>query len=182
MEIEHTKTITARNTSREAPSSATRGRPLPSQSRADPWKHGKVIRFYEDITNFVITDVKLENPSVQDNDEIMYDCFFTHASSRKGACPYLFSGSTRNMSYTALNFVLRTYWDVADPDASGDQPIVEKVMYTPLQLENESETFVEKLGYLSGSFVFLHDQLLVFVKTIDTKLEEIFVGGEEGEA
>ncbi len=86
-EVAHNKALTSQRTNRDPPSSATRGPKVPTTSRADDFKNGKVIRLYEDLTNLLVINVKHEqNGSYADaGEEFVYNIIFTHASSGKGS-------------------------------------------------------------------------------------------------
>lgn len=60
-----------------------------------------------------------------------------------------------------------------------DEEPVEKVAYTPLQLDKEQAGFAERLSFFSEPFTFRRAQLDVFRKNITNALKRAF--GEEGE-
>lgn len=78
-------------------------------------------------------------------------------------------------SPTGLTFTLRFYHDLAIPEhertpadenvTSMDQ-LVESIKYTPLELDKESDEFVEKLKFLGDAFIFGQEQLALFLKTM----------------
>jgi hypothetical protein len=77
--------------------------------------------------------------------------------------------------FAGLTFTLRFYHDLIIPEAqrtpadehvtSPDQ-LVRSIKYTPLQLDKESEDFIEKLRFLGEAFTFGSDQLALFLKTM----------------
>ena len=83
-EIDNTKAIMSRTNNREPPSSATKNKPnvLPKQ---DP-KHGLIVRLYEDLTNFLVMNIKVEAGKVSGNtkgpDEMVYKCVYTAEGGR----------------------------------------------------------------------------------------------------
>jgi hypothetical protein len=91
---------------------------------------------------------------------------------------------------TGLTFTLRFYHDLIIPEdertpedeyvTSPDQ-LVQSIKYTPLELDKESEEFVEKLRFLGEGFIFGQDQLALFLKTMYDTLSGAVQDDEEGE-
>lgn len=46
----------------------------------------------------------------------------------------------------------------------------QKVQFQPVDLDKESDEFVAQLDFFRGPFVFVYEQLFVFLKTIAEKL------------
>lgn len=61
--------------------------------------------------------------------------------------------------------------DEAEPITNQNQ-LVKSMRFTPLNLDKETPDFVEKLGYLTTSFVFERDQLPLFLRSVEAKLAE----------
>jgi len=90
----------------------------------------------------------------------------------------------------SLTFTLRFYYDLAAP---GDQrtpadehvtspnQLFESIKYTPLELDKESEEFVEKLRFLGEAFTFGRNQLALFFKTMYDTLSGTVEDDEEEE-
>lgn len=88
-------------------------------------------------------------------------------------CCHLLSSS--HIPPTGLTFSLRFYHDLAIPEnertladehvTSPDQ-LLQSIKYTPLELDKESDEFVERLRFLGESFTFGRDQLALFLKTM----------------
>lgn len=61
-----------------------------------------------------------------------------------------------------------------DPDADPNTPLKDqlqaKVQYQPKDLEKEAQDFVEGLDFFKDPFIFAHDQLYVFLKTLTEKV------------
>lgn len=57
---------------------------------------------------------------------------------------------------------------------------VDKVIYSPLLLERESEEFVKQLGFLGSPFVFSKEQMCVFTSTLLKYLEGESEDNESG--
>jgi len=50
--------------------------------------------------------------------------------------------------------------------------LVDSVHYAPLNLENESDEFIDSLGFLSKPFTFERDQLSLFARTLHDFMSE----------
>jgi hypothetical protein len=59
------------------PPSVFRGRP----AGADDPKHAEVIRFYEDLTNFLVCNMKLQRGKYFDLDEWILSCVYTYSDA-----------------------------------------------------------------------------------------------------
>ena len=91
---------------------------------------------------------------------------------------------------TGLTFTLRFHHDLIIPEdertpedehvTSPDQ-LVQSIKYTPLELDKESEEFVEKLRFLGEGFIFGQDQLALFLKTMYDTLSGAVQDDEEEE-
>lgn len=81
------------------------------------------------------------------------------------------------MTSAGLNFTLKFFQEqeVAEGEnlSSTQQngPIVEKVIYTPHMLEQETPEFVAQLDFLASPFTFQKAQMSVFTKTLTSYLE-----------
>ncbi|KAF9469281.1 hypothetical protein BDZ94DRAFT_1151884, partial [Collybia nuda] len=115
----------------------------------DP-KHGEVIKFYEDLTNLLITNVKPQTSMSED--EWILSCIFTFVDTEDAS----------NDIRKSLNFTLRT----CDEPAAGSEESVKSIHYVPLELDKEPEEYVTDLGFLGLPFTFPRDQLPLFLRTI----------------
>lgn len=89
-----------------------------------------------------------------------------------------------------LTFTLRFYHDLAIPEdertpadenvTSMDQ-LIQNIKYTPLELDKESDEFVEKLKFLGDAFIFGHEQLALFFKTMYDTLSGALQDDDENE-
>lgn len=59
----------------------TRG-PNPVLGADDP-KHAQLVSFYEDVTNLLITDIKVQEPKYLDLEGWIMTCIYTHTASRR---------------------------------------------------------------------------------------------------
>lgn len=64
--------------SRTAPP-ASRGRGLNGVLGSDDPKHSELVRFYEDVTNLLVTDIKIQEPKYFELDEWSLTCIYTYA-------------------------------------------------------------------------------------------------------
>ncbi|KAF8590050.1 hypothetical protein K439DRAFT_1382683 [Ramaria rubella] len=151
-EIENTKALGSRN----VPSSASKQ----NSKSADP-KIAMVIRLYEELTGILITSVKYE-PGMYKEESAVYTCVQT---------------TTNNKS---LNFTLKFFQEIVeDTPSNSKEQVVDKVIYTPQLLDQESEEFVAQLDFLAGPFTFQKAQMNVFTKTLTSYLEGDSEGDEQ---
>jgi len=172
-EIERSKGLVAK--SLRNPPSALRSRP----GGADDPKHAEVIRFYEDLTNLLVCNMRLQKGRYFNLDDWILSCIYTYtdtdddtpSASRKSEFmnPLLISHADFGANLlTGLSFTLRCCHEPADasqPLESPDQ-LVPSVNYIPLELDKEPPDYVEKLGFLGAPFTFGRDQLPLFLRTM----------------
>ncbi|KAF8965292.1 hypothetical protein BDZ97DRAFT_1918430 [Flammula alnicola] len=123
----------------------------------DP-KYAEVLKFYEDLSNVIVPNIKVLPGRYLHMDEWLLSCCYTHKDVMdKTAIP------------KSLYFSLRLCHDlkagVTEPVERQDQ-LVESVHYIPKELDKESPEFVESLGFLSDTFTFERDQLSLFLRTL----------------
>ena len=89
---------------------------------------------------------------------------------------------------TGLQFNIRSMWmrkTATDPEdktpPSSRDELEAKCQYWPLNLENETAEFRERLDFFRESFIFSRDQMSVFMKTLGERLAAT-QGEEEEEA
>lgn len=138
-------------------------------SASDPLQ-SEVVRFYEDLTNVLVTKVTLEPlryPQWPDLKVYTFNCTYTCISEEK----------TEGTVNPSIQFNLRTHWlrrDAKDPDdpipPSSRDELQAKCQYWPLNLDKETELFRERLDFFSDSFIFARDQMSVFFKTLGERL------------
>ncbi|KAI0820222.1 hypothetical protein BC628DRAFT_1331039 [Trametes gibbosa] len=164
-EIERSKSLAAR----PPPSASSRQqKPSPNEAQNTP-----VIRLYEDMTNILITSVKLEKSlEFPDLDEDILTCIYTYQNAEE------------HITFS-LNFTLRNTYDRpegADPGAelSRDQ-LVLKVKYEPKDLDKENPDLVGRLGFFKDPFMFARDQMTVFLKTLTDNVAGVFEPEPEGD-
>ncbi|KAF9532149.1 hypothetical protein CPB83DRAFT_847298 [Crepidotus variabilis] len=157
LEIERSKQLLAKSNQRP-PDSAQR--PLPGRTGAsnDSPQIRELTKFYEDLTNMVVLNVKAQKSNHFDLDDWMLSCMYTYSDV-----------VNLNAIPKALNFSLRLCQDPisgleGEPKSVDD--LVDSVHFKPLQLENESQEFVDSLGFLNTPFTFERSQLSLFLRTL----------------
>ena len=184
-EIERSKELAAKSS--RNPPSALRGRP----AGADDPKHAAVIRFYEDLTNLLVCNIKLQRGRYFGLDEWLLSCVFTYTdtdndtpSTQKSEFMHSVLLRVNVMHLLAgLNFTLRCYHEIADPlePVESHEQLVPSINYIPLELNKEPLDFVEKLGFLGAPFTFGRDQLPLFLRTLHTNMGDATKGDGEDE-
>ncbi|KAJ3506150.1 hypothetical protein NLJ89_g7022 [Agrocybe chaxingu] len=167
LEVERANALAAKAQQRPPPTAARprAGGILPSSE--DP-KIGEVVRFYEDLTNLLVPNMKLQPGKHLGLDEWSLNCLYTHRDV-----------ANKDVPTKSLNFTLRLCHDIrsgeSEPITSKDQ-LVESVHYTPHELEKETEEFREALKFLKDTFTFERDQLSLFLRTLHD-----YMSGEGGD-
>ncbi|OSD08335.1 hypothetical protein PYCCODRAFT_1356535 [Trametes coccinea BRFM310] len=173
-EIERSKSLAARA---PAPTAVARQHaPAPNEPRNTP-----VIRLYEDMTNILVTGVKIDkSPDFPQLDEEILSCIFTYNyqtpdSEDAAFCELL----------PPLNFSLRNVYELppgAQPGVSLPRDkLILKVKYEPRDLDKESPDIVERLAFFKDPFMFARDQMTVFLKTLTDTVSGIFEPEGEGD-
>ncbi|KAI9061472.1 hypothetical protein FKP32DRAFT_1528295, partial [Trametes sanguinea] len=153
-EIERSKSLAARA---PAPTTAARPhQPAPNEPRNTP-----VIRLYEDMTNILVTGVKIDkSPDFPQIDEEILACIFT----------YNYQTPDLNDAAFSLNFSLRNVYELPEGVKPGTSlprdRLILKVKYEPRDLDKESPDVVERLSFFKDPFMFARDQMTVFLKTL----------------
>ncbi|KAJ7219455.1 hypothetical protein GGX14DRAFT_592259 [Mycena pura] len=141
--------------SRNAPVSRGRG-PHALLGSDDP-KHSELVRFYEDVTNLLVTDIKVQEPKHFNLDEWNLTCVYTYTDK---------SGSEETKR--SLGFLLRFTYDLIDDESpvASEKDLEKCAQYTPLNLDKESSEFVEALQFLNDCFKFPRRQLPLFFTSL----------------
>lgn len=203
-EIERSKSLL----SRSQPGSAPRSHPRPGGGGgvifgADEPKNTAVIKFYEDLTNLLVPGLRFEPGKYLGLDETCFTCIYTHMdlhsedaepgldkSMYSFKCAWLpFLLNSVVMMIIGLTFTLRFYYDINIPEdqrSPGDEHVtspdqlIQRIKYTPLELDKESDEFVRKLQFLGEAFTFGRDQLALFLKTMYDTLSGALTDEEGG--
>jgi hypothetical protein len=157
----------------------------------DP-KRLEVLKFYEDVTNVLVTHVKIAPSNFLDLEEWHLTCVFTFEqppytqdSIKQSKCGHQNTFVTVIYRYSlGLNFNLRFCYEMAphetEPIQSIDQ-LKKSVRFTPVGLEHEPEDFRKALGYLAKPFTFERTQLPLFIRSLYEAVEKAVTGEEEEE-
>ncbi|KAI0780413.1 hypothetical protein BD413DRAFT_1576 [Trametes elegans] len=153
-EIERSKALLAK----APPPAVARHHVAPSDIRNAP-----VIKLYEDLTNILVTTVKIDqNPE------------FTHIDEEILACIYTYRTETKEFS---LYFTLRNVYerppDKPLPPRPTKEDLLHKVKYEPRDLGMVQPEIADNLSFFKEPFMFAHDQMTVFLKTLTDTLSTI---------
>ncbi|KAJ3770765.1 hypothetical protein FB446DRAFT_742956 [Lentinula raphanica] len=128
----------------------------------------QLVRLYEDTTNLLVTRLKPQPSEYLNLDDWAATCIFTYTSSN----------DARKHN---LNFVLTCRWEKIDSE--NDAPVMSKnelqemMYYEPMELDKESEEFVNRLQHMGTAFSFTRDQLALFLRTLYNTLDEALHDG-----
>ncbi|KAJ3854624.1 hypothetical protein EV368DRAFT_80428 [Lentinula lateritia] len=130
----------------------------------------QLVRLYEDSTNLLIVGLKPQRSQHLNFDDWTATCVFTYVSSH-------------DAKRHSLNFMLICRWERIDLE--DDTPVKSKnqlhemMYYEPLELDKESEEFIERLQHMGTAFSFTRDQLALFLRTLYNTLDEALHAGPE---
>jgi hypothetical protein len=197
-EIERSKELLAR--------AAPKGTPSNPRSHArrpfgtDDPKMTEVIKFYEDMSNLLVTNVKFENVPGSEEPEILFHCIYTYfemtrraddiEGERIGEKSQIFSQTSyrvclpSHFSPIGIVFTMRIFNGFGGPNgepASEDDFIHRRIRYTPLHLDKEPEAFVKGLEYMGDSFTFPSSQQGLFLNSLREKIRDIVKDASESE-
>ncbi|KIJ10501.1 hypothetical protein PAXINDRAFT_119493 [Paxillus involutus ATCC 200175] len=172
-EIERSKELLAR--------AAPKGTPSNPRSHArrpfgtDDPKMTEVIKFYEDMSNLLVTNVKFENVPGSEEPEILFHCIYTYFEMTRRA---------DDIEGERIVFTMRIFNGFGGPNgepASEDDFIHRRIRYTPLHLDKEPEAFVKGLEYMGDSFTFPSSQQGLFLNSLREKIRDIVKDASESE-
>ncbi|KAJ3826450.1 hypothetical protein F5880DRAFT_1713603 [Lentinula raphanica] len=149
----------------------------------------QLVRLYEDTTNLLVTRLKPQPSEYLNLDDWAATCIFTYTSSNDARKHSMYSPTTivqttssnRWLCFTDLNFVLTCRWEKIDSE--NDAPVMSKnelqemMYYEPMELDKESEEFVNRLQHMGTAFSFTRDQLALFLRTLYNTLDEALHDG-----
>ncbi|KAL0946748.1 hypothetical protein HGRIS_012926 [Hohenbuehelia grisea] len=154
----------------------TRATPGPSGTQqshklADDPKVTELIKFYEDLTDLLVTNLHVDPTSEfgKDKDEWVLSCLYT--------CAEAVAKAEENPGVpTSLNFTLRSCWEKNEEDPKNPK---QTIHYIPLNLKAEKPEFVQQLEFLGNTFVFERAQLALFLRTLRDNMVTA-TGAEDG--
>lgn len=153
--------------------------------------HVEVIKFYEDLTNVLVTSVSvsptLPFPQWPEFKVYTFMCTYTHVAeetlgtttANPSQSSYLRALVSRLLTqpFIGLQFGINSVWlrkeatDIDDPiPPKSKQELQAKCHYWPLNLEKETPKFKERLDFFNESFLFARDQMCIFIKTLGERL------------
>ncbi|KAF8350512.1 hypothetical protein F5887DRAFT_1208823 [Amanita rubescens] len=153
-EIERSKALADKSI--RTPQVAPRSR-MAGAAFEDP-KNAEVIRFYEDLTNLLVTSMKHQASHRPGADEWILKCIYTYSED--------------DMATDALQKI-KTMLN-SDPNE-------QSIHYTPDDLDKEPPDFVDKLGFLNQPFTFSRQQLSLFLRTLNDNIKEALASEDEDE-
>ncbi|KAH8106864.1 hypothetical protein BXZ70DRAFT_1003766 [Cristinia sonorae] len=152
-EVERSKSLTSRN---PPPSVSRNGLKKGGMSDvADP-KLAAVFLLYEDVTNLLVLNVRMERGTFPGTEDKIFDCVYTAPAKDDEPGP-------------RLHFSLRSMYEEnpeADPSLPIQKQLIPKMQYQPLDLDKERPEYIERLQFFNEPFVFHHGQLHVFLKSL----------------
>ncbi|KAG7092696.1 hypothetical protein E1B28_009027 [Marasmius oreades] len=122
---------------------------------SDDPKNTEVIKFYEDLTNLLVTNMK-PTPGKSGKDEWSLTCIYSYV------------GEGDDPLSKSVNFSLRSSHDSKTAEGVGSES--RTMFFVPQSLEKETPDFIQKLGFLGTSFSFPRSQLPLFLRTIYTTI------------
>ncbi|KAI6045538.1 hypothetical protein EDC04DRAFT_2559459, partial [Pisolithus marmoratus] len=167
-EIERSKELLARIAPKVPPASSRshQRRPIGAE---DP-KITEVIKFYEEMSNLLVTNVKFEDVSGSDEQEVTFHCIYTY-----------FEMARREDS---IDFTMRIFNGYGGPNGepmSDDDFVHRRIKYAPLHLDKEPDFFVEALSYMGESFTFPCSQQGLFLNSLRDRMVDAMKGRENSE-
>lgn len=141
---------------------------------SDDPKHSELVRFYEDVTNLLVTDIKMQEPRYFNLDEWSFTCIYTYAdktgseTSRRSEFSGfpLWKGWRLIFHFLGLGFLLRFTYDPFPETAAveSEEDLDKAAQYTPLNLDKEPPPFIAALQFLNTGFTFPRKQVSQFSK------------------
>ncbi|KAG8217610.1 hypothetical protein J3R82DRAFT_5761 [Butyriboletus roseoflavus] len=167
-EIERSKELLARVAPKGTPNSRSHTkRPF---GMDDP-KMTEVIKFYEDMSNLLVTNVKFEHAPDSEEPEVIFHCIYTYYEMIRRADDI----EGERIGEKSIVFTMRIFNGFGGPNgepASEDDFIHRRIKYTPLHLDKEPEAFVKGLEYMGESFTFACAQQGLFLNSLREKIRD----------
>ncbi|KAJ6502332.1 hypothetical protein C8R45DRAFT_616042 [Mycena sanguinolenta] len=144
------------------PPSALRGRGPNGVLGSDDPKHSELVKFYEDVTNLLVMDIKIHESKYLKLDECALTCLYTYVDK---------TGSPE--SKRSLAFSLRFTYDPLDPDkpVESKDDLDQAAQYNPMDVDKEGPEFNEALQFLNNGFTFPRKQLPLFFTSLVTNMK-----------
>ncbi|KIJ69087.1 hypothetical protein HYDPIDRAFT_172565 [Hydnomerulius pinastri MD-312] len=166
-EIERSKELLARAAPKSTPSNSRTHNRRPFGASDDP-KITEVIKFYEDMSNLLVTNVRFEDAKDSDEPEIIFHCIYTFFEMTRKA-------EDIEGERIGIYFTMRIFNGFGGPNgepASEDDFVHRRIKYTPLNLDKEPESFVKGLQYMRDTFTFPSSQQGLFLNSLRDRIKE----------
>ncbi|KIL00940.1 hypothetical protein PAXRUDRAFT_821149 [Paxillus rubicundulus Ve08.2h10] len=177
-EIERSKELLARAAPKGTPSNPRSNTRRPFGT--DDPKMTEVIKFYEDMSNLLVTNVKFEVVPDSEEPEILFHCIYTYFEMTRRADDI----EGERIGEKSIVFTMRIFNGFGGPNgepASEDDFIHRRIRYTPLHLDNEPDSFIKGLEYMADSFTFPSSQQGLFLNSLREKIRDIVKDASEFE-
>lgn len=177
-EIERSKELLARVAPKVPPTSSRSHQRRPMG--ADDPKITEVIKFYEEMSNLLVTNVKFEDVTGSDEQEVIFHCIYTYFEMARRED----SVEGVRINEKSIDFTMRIFNGYGGPNGepiSDDDFVHRRIKYTPLHLDKESDAFVEALSYMGESFTFPCSQQGLFLNSLRDRMVDAVKGRENSE-
>jgi len=194
-EIARSKELLARTGSKTVPTSS-RSHQRRQFGSEDP-KIIEVIKFYEDMSSLLVTNVKFEDIPGSDEQEIVFHCIYTYYEMTRSDDDIegerLHEKSKRNIvvktqlcscAFAGIYFTMRIFNGYGGPNGepmSDDDFVHRRIKYSPLHLDKEAESFVNGLSYMGDSFTFPCSQQGLFLNSLRDRIVDAVKGTGDSE-
>lgn len=151
----------------------------------------EVIKFYEDMSNLLVTNVRFEHSPDSEEPEVIFHCIYTYYEMTRRAddiegerigekswfleqSVLVYRSPTSHLPI-GIVFTMRIFNGFGGPNgepASEDDFIHRRIKYTPLHLDKEPEAFVKGLEYIGDSFTFPCAQQGLFLNSLCEKIRD----------
>ncbi|KAF9030813.1 hypothetical protein BDZ89DRAFT_1241556 [Hymenopellis radicata] len=161
-EVKRSKALAAQHI--RPPGSAQRHGRAGALGSDDP-KYSTTIKFYEDLTDLLITNVRFEKCKFEENPEedSILSCVYTYTDKHDPGLTH------------SLTFTLRLCHEL-DKEAG---ELVPQVMYAPKELDKETPEMAEALDFLAGPFSFRKEQLQMLTVTLSEQIGKVLAREED---
>ncbi|KAI6028500.1 hypothetical protein F5J12DRAFT_960023 [Pisolithus orientalis] len=129
----------------------------------------EVIKFYEEMSNLLVTNVKFEDAPGSDEQEVTFHCVYTYFEMARRED----SVEGERVNEKSIGFTMCIFNGYGGPNGepiSDDDFVHRRIKYTPLHLDKEPDSFVEALSYMGESFTFPCSQQGLFLNSLRDRI------------
>lgn len=140
----------------------------------------EVIKFYEDMSSLLVTNVKFEDIPGSDEQEIVFHCIYTYYEMTRSDDDI----EGERLNEKSIYFTMRIFNGYGGPNGepmSDDDFVHRRIKYSPLHLDKESESFVKGLSYMGDSFTFPCSQQGLFLNSLRDRIIDAVKGTRDSE-